>query len=560
MKIRIKMNNKLACLITTLCFSISLPLYADSEDYSNQDVSGMKFSGKSMRSSNWRNANLSKSTFTSVDLYNANFNDAIITNSSFISCANLTSLQLYSTKSYKDKNLQGIEFRSLIEFGSSGLDLSSQNLTNCVFGFSMVGVDITDATIVGASLSLGLTSKQLYSTKSYREKNLFGVILRGEIRNFSFKGQNLTSADLSLCDVRDSDFTDTIINDVNFGSFGTTGFTKSSLISTKSYKEKNLRGVKFSGGSRLDVDLSGQDLSNAVFSIAIDTCDMTDSIIEGADFSYSGMTKAQIYSTKSYKNRNLSGVDFSYLDLRGISFENINLQNTKFESSVSSHYYEINFYYADLRGATLSSSSTHKTQNTIWTDGEIKNFSMTSAEDNFSIRKYVPATTGGVMINAKIVEDATISGGAVLTLEEGAVLEISAGKTLTVSDNGEIVFDVDAAADDTNIILNSGSKLVFGDNSKLTINLTGEVSETDPMHFTVIKAADDSYVLGLDTLPKDNIILNVNSVAYDSSKWGINFDPTTGTLDISVNIPEPATYATIFTVLALGFVAYRRRK
>ncbi len=164
------------------------------------------------------------------------------------------------------------------------------------------------------------------------------------------------------------------------------------------------------------------------------------------------------------------------------------------------------------------------------------------------------------MINAKITNDATISGGAVLTLEEGAVLEVSAGKTLTVSDNGEIVFDVDAATDDTNIILNSGSKLVFGDNSKFTINLTGEVSETDPLHFTVIKAADDSYVLGLDTLPKDNIILNVNDTAYDSSKWGINFDPTTGTLDISVNVPEPTSIATIFAVLALGFAAYSRRK
>ena len=296
----------------------------------------------------------------------------------------------------------------------------------------------------------------------------------------------------------------------------------------------------------------GKDLSTKSFFMeSLRSSSWISAKLIGTDFSC-----ADLYGS-NFTGADLSGADCSEADMSSCIFIGAILRNTNFKFAKLG---KADFSKADLRDTVLSLNSTSKTQNTIWTDGEIKNFAMESIGDNFSIRKYIPATTGGAMINAKIVEDATISGGAVLTLEEGAVLEVSSGKTLTVSDNGEIVFDVDAATDDTNIILNSGSKLVFGDNSKLTINLTGEVSETDPLYFTVIKAADDSYVLGLDTLPKDNIILNVNGTAYDTSKWGINFNPTTGNLDINVNVPEPASIATIFAALALGFAAYRKRK
>ena len=153
------MNNKLACMITTLCLSISLPLYADNEDYSNQDVSGMDFSGKSMEFSKWQNtravgtnftsSNLRGANFTSADLSNADFtgctaafayfNDAIITNANFSNFDNAydqydySSMRcLYKTKSYKDKNLQGINF-SYNWRGFGDIDLSGQNLTGCSF-------------------------------------------------------------------------------------------------------------------------------------------------------------------------------------------------------------------------------------------------------------------------------------------------------------------------------------------------------------------------------------------------------------------------------------------
>ena len=165
------------------------------------------------------------------------------------------------------------------------------------------------------------------------------------------------------------------------------------------------------------------------------------------------------------------------------------------------------------------------------------------------------------MINAKIADDASISGGAVLTLEQGAVLEIASGKTLSVFDDSEIIFNVDAAASDaTKILLGENSKLVFGSDSKIMVNLDGVISPDDSYTFSVIETVVGSQVIGTDSLKKENVILNINGEAYDSEKWGFDFDPSTGSLNINVNVPEPATYAAIFGMLALAFAAYRRRK
>ena len=712
------MNNKLACMITTLCLSISLPLYADNEDYSNQDVSGMDFSRKSMQNSNWQNANATNTDFQYTKLQNADFSNANLTGCTFKGQSNLTLGylsganfsnaiinncnfnysdfnfdQLSSTKSYKNKDLSGVGFAGCDFSNGNFLD---QNLTKSIFRYAVfTNADFTNAILNGADFTSvkGFTKWQLYSTKSYELKDLskftfsfygadsstfvgseFGKynLKNTAFRNVNFTSSNFANADLSNgslleCTLDGSNFMNANLShtslrsaklsDVNFNNayieytdFSYSNLTKERLYTTKSYKNKNLTGIKITNvkgwdftGQNLNsacfrdmdettvftdavvsnmnvsnftidqlystksfkdkdlsgvirnnaekIDLSGFNLTNATIGIATynksqysqypsgryteyDT-DLTDAIINGATIKRSigptvnghgvGSYDAsymcdKIYSTKSYKDKNLSGVKFvDVKSLDGINLSDQNIMNVSFGDATLDYAY---FYNSDFRGGggTWIQSSKIYTKNTIWTDGEIKSFNMKSSSDYLLIRKYIPATTGGAMINAKIVDDATISGGAVLTLEEGAVLEVSAGKTLTVSDNGEIVFDVDAATDDTNIILNSGSKLVFGDNSKFTINLTGEVSETDPLLFTVIKAADDSYVLGLDTLPKDNIILNVNGTAYDTSKWGINFNPTTGTLDINVNVPEPASIATIFAALALGLAAYRRRK
>ena len=310
-----------------------------------------------------------------------------------------------------------------------------------------------------------------------------------------------------------------------------------------------------------DVNFTNANLTLVAFNDAtLTNVDFTNATIKGGRFArINGFTETHLKSTKSYQEKDLSGILLSENDLSGWDFSGQNLQNSRFRYATLS---DVNFKQADLRGSDLTGiTGSLKTQNTIWTDGEIKNFSMESVDDSLTIRAYVPATSDGAMINAKIVDDASISGGAVLTLEQGAVLEIASGKTLSVLDNSEIIFNVDAAASDaTKILLGENSKLVFASDSKIIVNLDGVISPDDSYALSVIEVAADACISVADAISKDNLVLNVNGEAYDSDKWGFNFDPTTGALTINVNVPEPTTVAAIFGALALAFAVYRRRR
>ena len=358
----------------------------------------------------------------------------------------------------------------------------------------------------------------------------------------------------------DAIFTNSYITYANF--YGASGFTKEQLYSTASYKNKDLTGINLVHKNLSDWDFSGQNLTYVNFgSSTLTGANFTDAIISNAKLGTAN--KEQIYSTKSYKEKNLRGVELPNVSGWDLSAQNLMLSkiiNYGYASAGGGE--STNFTKSDLRGATLGQGGELIIyKNTIWLDGEIKNFSMESADDSLTIRKYVPATAGGATINAKLVDDATISGGAVLTLEQGAVLEIASGKTLSVLDDSEIIFNVDAAASDaTKVLLGENSKLAFGSDSKITINLEGVVSEDDPFSFSVVETIVGSQVLGTDSLKKENVILNVNGEEYDSSKWTFDFDSSTGALNINVNVPEPAEWAMILGAIAIAFAAYRRRK
>ena len=55
---------------------------------------------------------------------------------------------------------------------------------------------------------------------------------------------------------------------------------------------------------------------------------------------------------------------------------------------------------------------------------------------------------------------------------------------------------------------------------------------------------------------QDNMTVTYKGQELDKSQW--SFDAETG--ELKSTVPEPSTYAIIFGAIALGFVAYRRRK
>ncbi len=592
--------------------------FADNENYDGQDVSGKDFSGKSHKNSSWvsstasgtifstsENAtSYSNSDFTGAYLKNANFTDAILSNTDFTdaiveganfnytspitSGSKLNTEQLYSTASYKNKNLTGCGFANI---DLTKCNFTGINLTNVVFTATrLAGCDFTDAIIEGASFaateSKGFDQEQLYSTASYKNKNLRGVsfgnndlfhISYKNLFGWNFTGQDLTNADFSYSLIsgffhsnttRSIILTDAIIEGANFEGLQTDvdskyGILAEQLYSTASYKNKNLTGIKFGHNYMVGFDFTGQNMTNVSFwgaelnnvdftnanltnvnfkNADINDADFDNAIIEGAYLS--DITTKQLYRTASYKEKNLKGVTFSaYLD--GADFTGQNLMNANF---VSLTLTDADFTKADLRGGTMKSNYVI-TKNTIMGDGRIKDFSMVSSDDSFSIRKYTPAAEGGEMISAKISEAAAISGGAALTLENGAELEVLNAADLTVENGSSIIINTDADSS-TSFKVNSGGGLAFENGAILEINVVSDLSAQDILQIEIMEFAENASIAGLDALVKgETILLNVNGSEW-LGEWDYALE--NNQMIITVSVPEPAVCAAAIGALALG--------
>jgi len=167
-----------------------------------------------------------------------------------------------------------------------------------------------------------------------------------DLSRASFKGACLTGAHIEGSGIDGADFTDAVINGA--GIVTVLGLSEEQLISTHSYKTKNLRDCVISAGGiypefsdkplvKYDfrkANLSQSLLNNGDFS----KCDFTDASIGGMRLSNARITAEQLASTSNYKQRRLrymkfwrrpggpdsrviSGrVDFSGINLKGTSF------------------------------------------------------------------------------------------------------------------------------------------------------------------------------------------------------------------------------------------------
>jgi len=91
----------------------------------------------------------------------------------------LTAAQLYSTASYKAKDLTGI---GLGYDDLTGWNFTGQNLTNADFTYAtLTGANLANAQVRGACFGYvtGLTAAQLYSTASYLGGDMSGIQLFG---------------------------------------------------------------------------------------------------------------------------------------------------------------------------------------------------------------------------------------------------------------------------------------------------------------------------------------------------------------------------------------------
>ena len=542
--------------ITIISMLATCFVFADNENYDGQDVSGKSFYG-SCKNSSWIGATAVGSSFSSADFTNANFTNANLKNANFLSTtvtdviftnANLSGVNFYEVEGLTDSQLRsaaditGIQLSQidLTNFNLSGLDFSGGQF----YGSTVSNVDFTNAILDKVTFYggvIGLTDKQLRSTKS-----LVGTIIRDmDATGFDLSGLNLSAGGIIGIKCLNSNFIETNFISANL---------ESSDFSGSNFSRADLKNVYLDNSSLVNTNLFSTNLTGASFTAKTD---FTGATINGADLTSTvenGFTFAHLESTKSYADKNLSGVIFDYNDIGAWNLSGLNLQNTSFFASKIAG---TNFSNSDLRGADISvTKGTATYKNTIMSDGVIKNLSMASADESLSIRKYKPAE-GGENISAKIAEDAMISDGAKLTLEQGAFFEVVNGKTLTVASDGLIQIDTDLS-NSTIFNIDSNSGLVFEDGAVLTVNIIDDIITSDAYTFAVISFEDDSRIAGLNNFVKDEtLFLTVNGEKFNGA-W--NYAIKGNDLSISINVPEPATYAAIFGALALAFAAYRRRK
>jgi uncharacterized protein YjbI with pentapeptide repeats len=270
------------------------------------------------------------------------------------------------------------------------------------------GWDFTDQSINGATIQApterAFTKEQLYSTASYKTRNLRGVILHANLSGANLRGQDLTGARLD--ELVEADLTDAVVAGAHLN------FTKSQLYSTASYKSKNLRGIRFGVNDLTGWDFKGQDLTNVSFSyLTLTHADFTDAIIAGAGFSYSfpagtGLTVQQLYSTASYHQKSLQrvgfsdhafwGTDFSGQDLLSANFQNCYIANTTFEGANRANtsfrdakLYNVNWNAADLRNLVdwPWPYGNYTTRNAIGSNGVIYGLDLVSG-DFLVVRDY----------------------------------------------------------------------------------------------------------------------------------------------------------------------------
>lgn len=656
------MNRKTYFAILTIAAGLSQLLYADNDVYDNTTVtenfinaslvdsswyktiaSGVQFTGSNLTNANFNSATLNDTDFTDTNLTNANFTKATLTGADlsgaeirgakFANATGFTSEMLCSTASYANKDLSGVyvSYVTIDGVNFDGVNLSDVSFSFCTisnvdftktatpdFNLSLYsstisnvnftglnlekvelsgvtygeGVNYTDVILPSGSAHLGkIPTEVLMQTWNYKSgtlnlalfnnNRLNGLDLEGfrvssnfsgsSLQNANFKDADLTGSDFGHADLSGADFTDAIINDVWMDS---SNFTSQQLESTKSYKQKDLSGVNM---TRLNIsfegkDLSGFDLSNTNLErINLENAIFEDAIINDARFYGSSIEKditlAQVMQTKSYKDKDLSGASFHYTIFENADFSGFNLQETSFGSYASNLFKNVNFTNADLRGAggiERGGWDTAIFKNTILKDGSISALEMDSPDDYILVREYKYTDYSGT-IYAKFAEDASISGGANLILDNNARLMVNSAVTVNIQDGGIVSYNMDVAntEDESYIYVLEGGDLNFAEGSKLNINVDGDL-EAYTEYYKYVLYADNTSTL--NSIYNDILGLYENGGIYFTNNgedfngdWEF-FEKGKWLVVSYTAVPEPAVCAAILGVLALAFAAHRRRK
>jgi len=256
---------------------------------------------------------------------------------------------------YDNTNWEGSIFSSMnIHASFRGANLRNVRMEGIID--PMTGSDFTDADITGATLPLN--AEQLFSTRNFKEKNLVGVAITEifdeplDLSGVSFAGFDLTGARLHGI-FEGADFTDADITRSVIVGIGGSGLTLEQLKTTRNYQNKDLSGVTFTRNNFDNANFRGFTLGVFHHCSLVDA-DLTDAVFvgegfRGKGFVYSPITRQQFESTRTFKEKDLSGMTFVGMNLDGWNFRDTNLDRANLLGS--------SLLGADFTGASIQGTS-----------------------------------------------------------------------------------------------------------------------------------------------------------------------------------------------------------
>ena len=448
------------------------------EDLENLDLSSAWLNSKDMHHAYLRNSTLTNADFGYSDLSQAFFDNASLQQANFAD-ANLSYSSLSNT------NLESANF--------SGADLTYASLAEANLTFTNFTNAIVHGAYFASTTDSGFTANQLYSTASYQSGNLYRIRFResdlagwdftgqdlrfasfyasnlantnfseaylgsSSLKNTDLTGANLTDALLNSADLENANFTDAIIQGARFHRSTQNGFTAAQFYSTSSYQTGDLSGVKLDNCYLQGWDFSNKNLTNARFVDSdLRDADFRNAVIQGVRF-YSTenfnhwLTDTQLYSTASYQEGNLTGVQLENTDMSGWNLSNINLTDSR-------------YHHSNLTGATFNSTDTRNassltlipntplTQNTIHPNGTLYGLNIPVTE-SMRLWDYDPETPLPIHVTNELTIDPT--GTLKIVVEDdhwGSTLTFESGIPVNLDGTLELLVDPDETANITSLI------------------------------------------------------------------------------------------------------------
>lgn len=631
-------------------FGFTLANLYSTASYKTGDLKSIEIEYGDLRGANFAGVDLTGSRLANIELDGANFRGA-----------NLTDVSIGATLNGADFEGANLTNAHIFYERTTSISFRGANLTGGGFErTSLIGADFTDAIVFGTRLSVenspkDLTAAQLYSTASYKTGLLGPITLAGNMQGWNFQGQDLSGArfdrdgkltgatwsgaklqntlffvntlpgtDFRDADVRKVQFSASTLDGSSFQHTDLTGahFSETSLVGVR-FDGIRANAARFVRGSLQGASFADADLREADF-VFIDSfvnTDFSGADIRGAEFTYAtdaGFTVEQLRETRSFQQRDLSGVDFEGNDFAGIDLSNFRLAGGDFNrANLTGANFSgadatgVSFQYADLAGLNLANAvvkranfsnadsegftramleSTASYKNRVLTGinlsyQDLRNWDFRGQDlreasfENSDLRgaalelsdlrgSRLPTDRTGIELGRTILSDGTLP---TLQIADGETLSIRAAPTLTpltpprqgpppaIPPGIKVTSTVAGMQGLVELLLDGNewkSTLKFAAQAQVTLN--GDLKLSFEEFATPAAAVGKSF--DLFDWPTAGPIGQFALITNPNHVWDLSTLYTTGVVQLVAVVPEPSSLAMFASVLMCATTVRRRRQ